>query len=130
MRLLKLAAGALNQTPLAWDHNRDNILGAIAEAKAQGVGVLCLPELCISGYGCEDAFLSPAVADMAWEVLQEILPATRGIVVCVGLPLRYRNALYNCACLLADGAIMGFAAKRYLAGDGLHYEPRWFKGWP
>ena len=24
----------------------------------------------------------------------------------------------------------GFVAKRALAGDGIHYEPRWFKPWP
>jgi NAD+ synthase (glutamine-hydrolysing) len=130
MRLLKVAAGALNQTPLAWDRNRDNILGAIAEARAQEVGVLVLPELCITGYGCEDAFLSPAVADTAWEVLHEIVPQTTGIVVAVGLPVLFRNALFNCACLLADGRILGFVAKQNLPGDGLHYEPRWFKAWP
>jgi NAD+ synthase (glutamine-hydrolysing) len=130
MRLLKVAAGALNQTPLAWDSNRDNILGAIAEARAQGVGLLCLPELCITGYGCEDAFLSPAVADTAWDVLHEVVPATAGIVVAVGLPVLFRNALFNCACLIADGRILGFVAKQNLPGDGLHYEPRWFKAWP
>lgn len=130
MRLLKVAAGALNQTPLAWDSNRDNILGSIAEARAQNVGVLCLPELCITGYGCEDAFLSPAVADTAWEVLHEIVPQTRGIVVALGLPVLFRNALFNCAALLADGRILGFVAKQNLPGDGLHYEPRWFKAWP
>lgn len=27
-------------------------------------------------------------------------------------------------------AIRGFVAKRHLAGDGVHYEPRWFKAWP
>ncbi|HWA98271.1 MAG TPA: NAD(+) synthase, partial [Pirellulales bacterium] len=29
-----------------------------------------------------------------------------------------------------DGQIAGFVAKRFLAGDGIHYEPRWFKPWP
>ena len=130
MRLLKVAAGALNQTPLDWDKNRDNILGAITEARGQGVGVLCLPELCITGYGCEDAFLSPATADTAWEVLHEVVPQTAGIAVAVGLPVLFRNALFNCACLIADGRILGFVAKQNLPGDGLHYEPRWFKAWP
>lgn len=58
MRLLKIAAGVLNQTPLDWLGNRENILAAIASAKSEQVGVLCLPELCITGYGCEDAFHS------------------------------------------------------------------------
>ena len=32
--------------------------------------------------------------------------------------------------MAVDGRIAGFVAKRYLAGEGLHYEPRWFKPWP
>ncbi|HEY2146383.1 MAG TPA: NAD(+) synthase, partial [Pirellulales bacterium] len=91
---------------------------------------LCLPELCISGYGCEDAFLSPGTQRMAWRVLTEILPETRGMIVSIGLPLLYQNALYDAVALIVDGAVAGFTAKRYLAGDGIHYEPRWFKPWP
>ena len=33
------------------------------------VSVLCLPELCITGYGCEDAFFSPGLQRTAIEVL-------------------------------------------------------------
>jgi NAD+ synthase (glutamine-hydrolysing) len=130
MQLLKVGAAVLNQTPLAWDSNKSHILAAIDAARAQRVSLLCLPELCISGYGCEDAFLSPAVQRMALTLLSEILPATHGIVVSLGLPLLHNNALYNTACLVADGRLLGFTAKRFLAGDGIHYEPRWFKPWP
>jgi NAD+ synthase (glutamine-hydrolysing) len=130
MQLIHVAASVLNQTPLAWDANRANILEAIAEARRQQASILCLPELCITGYGCEDAFLSANTRRMAWRVLHEILPATRGMIVSVGLPLLHNNALYNTACLLVDGHIAGFTAKRFLAGDGIHYEPRWFKPWP
>ena len=42
----------------------------------------------------------------------------------------HRSALFNCACLAVNGRIAGFVAKRFLAGEGLHYEPRWFKPWP
>ncbi len=130
MQLLHVGAAVLNQTPLAWDVNQSNILAAIGEARKRGVSVLCLPELCITGYGCEDAFLSAGVQRMAWRVLQEILPDTKGMIVSLGLPLLHQNALYDTACLAVDGRIAGFTAKRYLAGDGIHYEPRWFKPWP
>src|SRR6516162_3714015 len=130
MQLIHIGAAVLNQTPLAWDANRANIVAAIGEARRRGVSILCLPELCISGYGCEDALLSPGVQRMAWRVLEEILPETRGMIVSLGLPLLYQNALYDVACLAVDGRIAGFTAKRYLAGDGIHYEPRWFKPWP
>ena len=130
MKLIKLAAAVLNQTPLDWRGNQANILGAIAEARVQGVSVLCLPELCITGYGCEDAFHSPGVHRMALRVLRECLPATQGMVVSFGLPILHQNGLFNTACMVADGRILGFVAKRFLAGDGIHYEPRWFKAWP
>ena len=127
---VRVAAAALNQTPLDWDNNLHNIRGAIRQARAQQASILCLPEMCITGYGCEDAFLSPAVQRTAWDVLQELLPDTQGMVVSLGLPLMVRKAVYNCAALVADGRILGFVAKMNLAGDGIHYEPRWFKAWP
>lgn len=130
MKLIKVAAAVLNQTPLAWDENRDHILQAVRLARDEGVSVLCLPEMAIPGYGCQDAFFSPSVQARCLDVLvDEILPATRGMIVCVGLPLLFRNSLFNAVCLVVDGAIAGFVCKRFLAGDGVHYEPRWFKPW-
>lgn len=122
--------GILNQTPFAWDANERNIRRAIDEARAAGVQVLCLPELCITGYGCEDMFHASALHDTAWERMLAIAPATKGMAVCVGLPVELRGAVYNCAALLVDGDLIGLVAKRFLAGDGIHYEPRWFKPWP
>lgn len=130
MKLIRVCAAVLNQTPLDWDGNRDHILQAIEIARAQGVSILCLPELCITGYGCEDAFHAPGTQSMSVEVLHEILPHTHGMVVSLGLPVMYHGSLYNAACLVADGKMLGLACKQNLAGEGLHYEPRWFKPWP
>jgi NAD+ synthase (glutamine-hydrolysing) len=129
MNVIRVAGAAVNQTPLDWDGNRDRILAAIAAARAAGVSVLCLPELCITGYGCEDAFFAAGVQRMAVEVLAEIVPHTGGIVVALGLPLRFESGLYDAAALVADGRLAGIACKQHLAGDGIHYEPRWFRPW-
>lgn len=130
MKQIKVGAAVLNQTALDWEHNLSNILGAIEDAQAAGVSLLCLPELAVTGYGCEDAFHSPSLHKISWELLHEIVPAARGLAVAVGLPVFHRNALFNTACLIANGAVAGFAAKQHLAGDGIHYEPRFFKPWP
>ena len=130
MKLVKLAAAVLNQTPLDWRGNKERIVAAISEARGTGASVLCLPELCITGYGCEDAFHMPSLHRMAWRILHEIAPATAGMVVSVGLPVMHQKGIFNFACLLVDGKIAGFTGKRFLAGDGIHYEPRWFKPWP
>ncbi|MEE8396299.1 MAG: NAD(+) synthase [bacterium] len=130
MQYIKVGGAALNQTPLDWSGNRERIVGAIRQARAQGVQVLCLPELCISGYGCEDAFHSEALAGQALASLAEILPETEGLAVAVGLPFLYDGNLFNVAALLADGRVAGLAAKKVLAGYGVYYEPRWFQPWP
>ena len=130
MKLIKVGAAVLNQTPLAWDGNKRNILAAIDAARAEQVSVLCLPEMCIPGYGCEDAYHSPGMQATSLTVLCEIAPATANMIVCIGLPLYYEKALYNAAALVVDGTVVGFVAKKFLAGDGIHYEPRWFKAWP
>lgn len=53
MRLVRVAAATLNQTPLDWDANSRSIRQAIADARSAGTKLLCLPELCITGYGSE-----------------------------------------------------------------------------
>ena len=130
MKPIRVAAAVLNQTPLDWDGNQRNILAAIAEARSAGAALLCLPELCLTGYGCEDAFHAPFVHEAAFRMLRELAPATRGLVVAAGLPVLHHRAVFNTACVLVDGRIAGFVPKRFLAGDGIHYEPRWFKPWP
>ena len=130
MKWIEVGAAVLNQTPLDWKANQRNIEAALAAADARGVSLLCLPELCTTGYGCDDTFQSPGVQQAALEMLFEVMPKTQGKIVAVGLPLQYRKALFDAVAVVADARLLGFVAKRYLAGDGLYYEPRWFKPWP
>lgn len=129
MNTIKVAGASLNQTPLDWEGNIENIKNAIQAAKADQADLLCLPELCITGYGCEDAFLAEWVTDEAVNQLNLLLPYTDGIAVAVGLPVRHNGRLYNCACLLSDGKILGVIAKQHLPNEGVHYESRWFSSW-
>jgi NAD+ synthase (glutamine-hydrolysing) len=126
---MRIAGAALNQIPFDWAHNLENISTAIEQAKAEGVELLCLPELCLTGYNCEDLFLSDWLPAAALAHLQKIRPLTQGICVAVGLPVRLQHRTYNTAALLRDGQILGFAAKQFLANDGVHYETRFFVPW-
>jgi len=126
---IRIAGAALNQTPFDWQNNTKNILEAIQEAKNEKVKILSLPELCITGYGCEDTFLSEWLPNQALNELLDIIPSCSDIVVSIGLPIRHKDHLYNCACLIENGKILGFTAKQFLANDGVHYETRWFTPW-
>ena len=70
MKLIKVAAAVLNQTPLDWEGNQCRIQAAIAQARAKHASIVCLPELCITGYGCEDAFHSMNTVRCAWKLRQ------------------------------------------------------------
>ena len=129
MSRIKLAGAALNQTPLDWDNNLKHIKEAIQLAIKESVDILCLPELCITGYGCEDLFLSNWLPEKAFKLLEQIPPWCENITVCVGLPIRLEGILYNCACLIKNNKVLGFVPKQKLAKEGVHYEPRWFTGW-
>lgn len=129
MTRLKLAGATVNQIPLDWNNNLSNIREAIREARRVGVSILCLPELCITGYGCEDAFLSDWVSATAWDKLNTLIPECENIVVCVGLPLRIYGKTYNGACVIKNKRVLGITLKQNLANEGVHYEPRWFVPW-
>ncbi len=128
--MIKIGGAALNQTPIAWEHNKQNIIYAIEYARMNGVELLCLPEMCISGYGCEDLFLSQWIYDTSLIKLTELLPYTYDIAVCIGLPIFYKGTRYNGSCLIQNHKILGIYIKQHLANDGIFYENRWFEPWP
>ncbi len=137
MKTIRVGAAAINTTPLDWEGNLNATLAAICEAADAGVGILCLPEMCLTGYGCEDAFHSPIVQDAVGMSLGALmnLGATleherKIIMFCVGVPVLYQHALFNAVAVFRNGTLLGYVVKQHLAGDGLHYEPRWFRPWP
>ena len=46
------------------------------------------------------------------------------------MPLKVNGTRYNAAAFVVEGELQGFASKKNLAKEGLHYEPRWFEPWP
>jgi NAD+ synthase (glutamine-hydrolysing) len=123
---LKIAGATVNQTPIDWKNNTLHILEAIEEARRQDVRILCFPELSITGYGCEDLFLSEWVLEKAWQEVVDIKDACDKITVALGLPFRFQHASYNAVCVISDKKVLGVTFKQNLARDGVHYEPRWF----
>lgn len=126
---IKIAGASLNQTPLDWEGNTARVIEAIKAAKDQQAQIVCFQELCISAYGCEDLHLHQWMSDRAWAELEKIIPHTKDLVVCIGLPIHHIDKVYNGACVIQDQKILGITLKQNLALDGVHYEPRWFEPW-
>ena len=129
-RTLRIGGACLNQIPFDWDHNLRNIKNAFQEAQKNNISLLCMPELCITGYGCEDMFLSTWLCETAQTKLIELLPFTSGLTTCLGLPVRFNGQVYNCIAIVENKRILGVYAKHNLANNGIHYEKRWFSSWP
>lgn len=127
---VKVAGATLNQIPIDWTGNKKRILSAIDLAQKENVSVLCLPELSITGYGCEDVFFNINTHQKSLEILFELLPSTQNLVTVLGLPIMFQGNLFNCVAVVANGQLLGFVPKKNLAREGVHYETRWFKAWP
>ncbi|MCB9741856.1 MAG: NAD(+) synthase [Alphaproteobacteria bacterium] len=125
-----VAVASVNQTVGDWSGNRDRLLAVIEAARARGVRLLGLPEMCITGYSMGDRLLRPGTLERSWTVLKELMPHSAGMVVCVGLPVAHRGVAHNAIAVLADGALVGLVAKEYLATGDVEYENRWFQPWP
>ena len=110
-------------------HNAEQIFTMMREADKQGVKILALPELCLTGYTCGDLFLQDTLLEGAAEGLRTILEATRHLEVltALGMPVRAGGKLYNCAVVIQKGEILAVAPKTYLPNYGEFYEKRWFE---
>ncbi len=130
MDLLRIAGASINQTPLDWEGNLQRLLKLLAEAKREEVQLLCFPELALSGYNCEDMFMSVHTARQALASLERLMAAAKDMLLIVGMPIYHRGSMYNCAAVVQDGRLLGINAKKILPREGVHYEPRWFRPWP
>ena len=127
---IKVAAGTPKIRVADCRYNAEQIFSLMREADKQGVKVLVLPELCLTGYTCGDLFLHDTLLKGAEEGLATILEATKhlDLLTAVGLPVRNKwdNKLYNCAAVIHKGEILGLVPKTYLPNYSEFYEQRWF----
>ena len=127
---IKVAAGTPKIRVADCRYNAEQIFTLMRQAAHQGVRVLCLPELCLTGYTCGDLFFQPTLLQGAEDGLATILEATRNLdmVAAVGLPVRCKwdHKLYNCAAVIHKGEILGLVPKTHLPNYGEFYEQRWF----
>ena len=110
------------------DYNVQQIESIIAQAEGRGVEVIVFPELCITGYTCQDLFKEQLLLDRAESAIITLLDFTRklDIISIVGLPVIINGLLYNCAAVIQSGQLLGIIPKTYLPNYAEFYEKRWF----
>ena len=107
------------------------IEACIQRAAHDGVELLVLPELCVSGYTCGDLFGQDVLLGGCTDALLRIAKCTEeyAMLVFVGVPVRAGNALYNCAAALCGGKILAFLPKQNLPNYAEFYEKRNFSAY-
>ena len=109
-------------------YNIQQIESLIIQAEGKGVEIITFPELCISGYTCQDLFGQQLLLEKCEESLYKLLDFTRSlqIISIVGMPVMVGSQLMNCAIVVQGGKILGVVPKTYLPNYKEFYEQRWF----
>ena len=127
---IKVAAGTPKIRVADCAYNAEQIIQMMRDAAASGVKVLCLPELCVTGYTCGDLFLEDTLLQGAEDALSRILAETKelDLLTAIGLPVRSKwdHKLYNCAAVVCKGELLGLSPKVNIPNYGEFYEGRWF----
>lgn len=110
------------------DFNLREIENLVVQSEGQGIEIICFPELCITGYSCQDLFREQLLLDKAEDALLQLLEFTRmlDIITIVGLPVSVNGILLNCAAVIQHGSVLGIIPKTYLPNYNEFYEKRWF----
>ncbi len=100
----------------------------IDSADQQQVSILVLPELCLTGYTCQDLFGTTHLMEESLNQLNQIrrFTFTKSVLVLIGMPLNVNDTKYNCAVALYNGKILGVVPKKYIPNHKEFYEKRWF----
>lgn len=108
--------------------NGEKIRSLITEAEKEKTSILVLPELCLTGYTCQDLLETTHIMEESLYQLNQIRIFTSGksILVLIGMPLNVNDTKYNCAVAIYDGRILGVVPKRYIPNHDEFYEKRWF----
>ena len=110
------------------DYNCEVIIQYMKESEEKKVKIAVFPELCITGYTCQDLFLQDELLEQAILALKRIVVQSKDMegIYFVGLPMAIDGRLYNMAAGVSRGRILGLVPKIYLPNYNEFYEARHF----
>ena len=109
-------------------YNAELILDMMKESTRQGAKIVVFPELCLTGYTCQDLFLQERLLQGAKDALMKLVKESASLdaIFFVGLPFEILGKLYNVAAVFSHGEVLGLVPKSYLPNYNEFYEERHF----
>jgi NAD+ synthase (glutamine-hydrolysing) len=126
---LRVAAGCPVLRVADCAFNAGQILSLMARAEQEGVQLLVLPEMALTGYTCADLFHHTALQKGALAALGRLVREGAGLfsgLTVVGLPVAVDDQVFNCAAVVHRGRVLGFVPKSFIPNYKEFYEGRWF----
>lgn len=110
------------------EFNCNEIIKQIEVASNNKIQIIVFPELCVTGYTCQDLFEQDTLLEEAEKALNKILDYTNNLdIICIiGMPIKAENQLFNTAVVIQKGKILGIVPKTFIPNYGEFYEKRWF----
>ncbi len=110
------------------EFNCNEIIKQIEIASNNKIQIAVFPELCITGYTCQDLFEQDILLEEAERSLDKILEYTNNLdIICIiGMPIKAENQLFNTAVVIQKGRILGIVPKTFIPNYSEFYEKRWF----
>lgn len=134
---MKLYLSQINTAVGDLEGNTAKILRELQEAEKQNCDLAIFHEATITGYPCQDLWQKKYFLQEARQKIDEIIAATKGLkcAVLVGCPLvgigrAKKEAVYNSALLIENGAIKNIINKKTLPNYGVFDEARYFENSP
>ena len=86
------------------EYNVKEIERLVALADGEGAEVVCFPELCLTGYSCQDLFKEQLLLSKAEEGIIELLDFTRKLdIICiVGMPVQSECPRLICLIIMSS----------------------------
>ena len=110
------------------DYNIEQIIAQVTEAEEKGVEIIVFPELCVTGYTCQDLFRQSTLLENVELSVVRLLGHMRkmNVIAIIGIPVIVGDLLLNCAAVIQKGSILAMIPKTYLPNYNEFYEKRWF----
>src|SRR3989440_4374151 len=124
-RVIRIGLAQIN--PVVGDLHGNTRLSAdrIAEARDQGVDIVCFPELALTGYPPEDLVLKPQFVRDNIKALDAVIAQTAGISAVVGF-VDEDGEVFNAAAFIHDRELRAVYHKVFLPNYGVFDEQRYF----